>query len=43
MASSNSKLSTKELASIVTHGADKIFASEKGTYTVMMITRFKIG
>ena len=36
MTSSNSRLSTKELASIVTHGADKIFASEKGTYTVAL-------
>lgn len=34
LSNSDSKLSTKEMASIVTYGADQIFSSEKGTYTV---------
>ena len=34
LASSNNKISTREMASIVTYGADFIFSSEKGTFTV---------
>ena len=32
----SSKLSTQEMAMIVSYGADKIFASEKGTFTVAL-------
>ena len=38
LSNSDSKLSTKEMASIVTYGADQIFSSEKGTYTVAIDT-----
>lgn len=34
LASSSNKISTREMASIVTYGADFIFSSEKGTFTV---------
>ena len=34
LASPSAKISTREMASIVTYGADFIFSSEKGTFTV---------